>query len=98
MYGTDDPAAPVYVRASPVTHVTKNAPPVLILHGQIDLTVDRAQSEELAGVLAKHGVPHEFVRVAGAGHTFDFETWNKQPLSRDLRPVALAFLEKHLSL
>ena len=97
VYGTDDPAAPVYVRASPVTHVTKNAPPVLILHGQIDLTVDRAQSEELAGVLAKHGVPHEFVRVAGAGHTFDFETWNKKPLSRDLRPVALAFLEKHLS-
>lgn len=67
VYGTDNPAAPVYVRASPVTHVTKNSPPVLILHGQIDLTVDRAQSEELAGVLAKHGVPHELVRVAEPG-------------------------------
>ena len=97
VFGTADPAAPVYRRASPVTHVTKNSPPVLILHGQIDTTVDRAQSEELAGVLTKHGVPHEFVLVAGAGHTFSFEYWNKQPLSRDLRPVALAFLEKYLS-
>jgi hypothetical protein len=34
--------------------------------------------------------------VEGAGHTFDFQTWNKKPLSRDLRPVALAFLAKHL--
>lgn len=96
VFGTADPAAPVYRRASPVTHVTKDSPPVLILHGQIDTTVDRAQSEELAGVLTKHGVPHEFVLVAGAGHTFDFQTWNKKPLSRDLRPVALAFLAKHL--
>ncbi len=96
VFGTADPAAPAYRRASPVTHVTKDSPPVLILHGQIDTTVDRAQSEELAGVLTKHGVPHEFVLVAGAGHTFDLETWNKKPLSRDLRPVALAFLAKHL--
>lgn len=96
VFGTDDPTAPVYRRASPVTHVTKNAPPVLILHGRIDTTVDRAQSEELAGVLRHHGVPHEIVMVEGAGHTFDFETWNKKPLSRDLRPVALAFLAKHL--
>lgn len=96
VFGTDDPTAPVYRRASPVTHVTKNAPPVLILHGRIDTTVDRAQSEELAGVLQHHGVPHEIVMVEGAGHTFDFETWNKKPLSRDLRPVALAFLAKYL--
>jgi acetyl esterase/lipase len=96
VFGTDDPTAPVYRRASPVTHVTKNSPPVLILHGRIDTTVDRAQSEELAGVLQHHGVPHEIVMVEGAGHTFDFETWNKKPLSRDLRPVALAFLAKYL--
>jgi acetyl esterase/lipase len=96
VFGPDDPTAPVYRRASPVTHVTKNSPPVLILHGRIDTTVDRAQSEELAGVLQHHGVPHEIVMVEGAGHTFDFETWNKKPLSRDLRPVALAFLAKYL--
>ncbi len=96
VFGTDDPAAPVYRSASPVTHVAKACPPVLILHGRIDTTVDRAQSEELARVLRQHGAVHELVMVDGAGHTFDFETWGKKPLSRDLRPVALAFLAKHL--
>ena len=96
VFGSADPAAAVYRAASPVTHITKSSPPVLILHGRIDKTVDYAQSEELARVLRQHGVPHELVMVDGAGHTFDFETWNKQPLSRDLRPVALAFLAKHL--
>lgn len=96
VFGTADPAAAVYRVASPVTHITKNSPPVLILHGQIDTTVDRDQSHELVGVLKKHSVAHELVMIEGAGHTFDFETWNKKPLSRDLRPVALAFLAKHL--
>jgi acetyl esterase/lipase len=96
VFGSADPAAPVYRLASPVTHVSKEGPPVLILHGRIDTTVDRAQSEELAGVLQQKGAVHELVMVEGAGHTFDFETWNKKPLSRDLRPLALAFLAKHL--
>ena len=96
VFGSADPAAAVYRAASPVAHITRNSPPVLILHGNRDTTVDRAQSEELAGILAKNGVPYDHVVVAGAGHTFDFETWNKKPLSRDLRPVALAFLAQHL--
>ena len=89
--------AAVYRLASPVTHIAKNSPPVLILHGDKDTTVDLRQSQDLAAALAKAGVPHELVVVEGAGHTFDLETWNKKPLSRDLRPVALAFLEKHLA-
>jgi acetyl esterase/lipase len=86
----------VYRLASPVIHITRNSPPTLILHGTIDATVDTEQSRELAAVLAQNGVPHELVMVEGAGHTFDWETWSTKPLSRDLRPVALAFLEKHL--
>jgi acetyl esterase/lipase len=96
IFGTADPTAPVYRAASPVNHVTKNSPPTLILHGTVDKTVDRAQSQELDRVLTAHGVAHEFIMVAGAGHTFDLETWEKKPLSRDLRPVVLDFLAKHL--
>jgi len=96
VYGAADADDPVFRLASPVTHITKNSPPVLIFHGTIDGTVDIGQSWTLAGELARHGVAHEFVLVEGAGHTFDFETWNKLPMSRDLRPVALAFLAKHL--
>ena len=67
------------------------------LHGDKDATVDLRQSQDLAAALAKAGVTHELVVVPDAGHTFDFESWGKKPLSRDLRPVALAFLEKHLA-
>jgi dipeptidyl aminopeptidase/acylaminoacyl peptidase len=96
VYG--DPAdAAVYRLASPVTHIRKDSPPVLILHGDKDTTVDLRQSQDLAAALAKAGVPHELVVVPGAGHTFDLETWNKKPLARDLRPVALEFLAKHLA-
>lgn len=97
VYGAASIDDPVFTRASPVTHITKNSPPVLIIHGLIDGTVDIGQSWTLAGVLAGKGVEHEFILVEGAGHTFDFEFWNKQPLSRDLRPAALAFLAKHLA-
>jgi acetyl esterase/lipase len=96
VFGSADPAAPVYRAASPVTHVTRQSPPVLVLHGRLDTTVDYKQSEEIAHVLAQHGVPHQLVMVDGAGHTFDFEKWGKKTLSRDLRPVALNFLAQHL--
>lgn len=82
--------------ASPVTHVAKNSPPVLILHGRADKTVDYAQSEELDRVLTQNGVEHEVMFIEGVGHTFAFQTWGKKKMPRDLRPVALAFLEKHL--
>ena len=88
--------ARVLRHASPVAHVTKDSPPVLILHGHADPTVDYPQSEELAAVLTQHGVEHQFILIDGVGHTFDFETWQRKPLPHDLRPVALAFLAKHL--
>ena len=80
--------------ASPVTHVTKWSPPVLILHGTADKTVDYEQSVELAHVLAQAGVLHELVLLEGIGHTFNFTSWNKQPLPRDVRQIVLDFLTR----
>jgi len=91
--GVDDD---IFRIASPTTHVTPKSPPVLIMHGPLDTTVDVEQSRSLAAVLKKNNVPHELVLVEGAGHTFTWQTWSRQPLSRDLRPLALGFLAKHL--
>ena len=96
VFGPADNAA-AYRLASPVTHISRATPPTLILHGDKDATVDLRQSQDLAAALKRVGVPHELVVVPGAGHTFDWEIWNRKPMSRDLRPVALAFLEKHLA-
>lgn len=53
---------------SPVTYVTKESPPFVILHGDRDTLVPYAQSEELAQLLQKAGVPVTLQRIPGAGH------------------------------
>lgn len=96
VFGAADETAPVLRIGSPVTQVRPNSPPVLILHGRADATVDYLQAEELAQVLAREKVPHELILLDGVGHTFAFQTWGKKKLTRDLRPTVFAFLDKHL--
>jgi dipeptidyl aminopeptidase/acylaminoacyl peptidase len=82
--------------ASPVTHVAKTSVPMLTLHGKADATVDYPQAEELERVARERGAKHELLLLDGVGHTFDLQTWNKKTLPRDLRPVVLEFLTKHM--
>ena len=79
------------LKSSPFTYLDKNDPPVLILHGTADKTVDLERSREFDAALTKAGVEHELVLVEGGVHSFHF-----QPPQRDLRPLALAFFDKHL--
>jgi acetyl esterase/lipase len=81
----------LYRAASPVTYVDKNDPPILIIHGTADKTVDIAQSKLFAAKLKEAGARHELVIVEGAPHTFHL-----QPKQRDLRPVVLGFFDQHL--
>jgi len=57
-------------RANPITYVTPDDPPFLIVHGDQDRLVPIHQSQLLAEALEKAGVPHRFHRVEGAGHGF----------------------------
>jgi acetyl esterase/lipase len=57
--------------ASPITHVTPDAPPFLLVHGTADWLVPYAQSEQLAAELTGAGVPVQLVPVEGAEHIFD---------------------------
>ena len=57
-------------KASPITYVSKDAPPFLIMHGDKDRTVPFDQSERLYHALKKAGVDATFVPMKGAGHGF----------------------------
>jgi len=89
---TREEAPELYRQASALGYVDKSDPPTLIVHGLSDETVNVEQSEKLAAKLEEAGVPHELITIPYAPHNFDL-----RPLQRDLRPVVIDFLKKHLS-
>lgn len=74
-------------RANPITYVTADDPPFLIMHGDKDDLVPIGQSELLAEALQKAGVEAALHVVAGAGHGFG---------GRELDAKVDAFLDRHL--
>ena len=53
---------------SPITYVTKNSPPMFIVHGDADSTVPYEQSVILHNKLVDLGVKTKFISVPGGGH------------------------------
>ena len=78
-------------QASPVTYVSSDDPPALILHGTKDALVPVQQSRILHASLQAAKVPSELIVIEGAPHSFHL-----QPSQRDLRPKVIGFLDKHL--
>lgn len=76
------------VRANPITYVSKDDPPILIIHGDQDKLVPYQQSVLLKDALEKVGVPVTLYNVVGEGHG-----GFKDPKVPELTK---AFLEKHL--
>jgi dipeptidyl aminopeptidase/acylaminoacyl peptidase len=77
--------------ASPVTHVRKDVPPTLILHGTADTTVDRDQSRELHRALQAAGAGSTLRMVPGANHAWPLKTGKF-----DLTGEVVAFCDRHL--
>jgi len=68
---TYDEAPELYKQASPMTYLSKNDPPTLILHGTIDDVVPIEQSDRLAARLKELGIPEVYDRLEGWPHTMD---------------------------
>lgn len=65
----DKATDPVFAASvSPITYVTKNSPPVFIVHGDADPTVPYQQSVDLHKKLKEAGVKTEFITVPGGLH------------------------------
>jgi acetyl esterase/lipase len=77
-------------RANPITYVTKDAPPFLIVHGEQDLSVPLHQSELLYEALKRAPAEVTFYKIAGAGHSGS--TFYTEMMQAAVR----AFFDKHL--
>ena len=84
-------APELYKQADPRSHIDKNDPPMLILHGTADKIVPVADSEALAAAMKEKGARCQLEIIPGAPHTFHL-----QPKERDLRPLVIGFFDKHL--
>ena len=58
-----------FAAASPINYVTPTAPPTLLIHGDADKTVPMNISVAFHERLQAAGVPSEFARYAGGGHS-----------------------------
>ncbi len=77
-------------RANPITYVTKDDPPFLIIHGDADPLVPHHQSVLLAAALKRAGVPVTFYTVKAGGHGGfrdpNVPTLIKEFLTKQLKP------------
>lgn len=77
-------------RASPVTHVSADDPPVLVLHAATDRTVLPNQAVEFAAALRAAGVDHTLVMLPDGGHRLQLD------LARPGGQALISFLDRVL--
>ena len=77
MGGTSDEVPATFEKASPITYVSSDDPPVLTLHGDQDKLVPVAQAKKLDEAMEKAAVPHMLVVLEGQGHGFGGEDQEK---------------------
>jgi acetyl esterase/lipase len=83
--------AEIYRRASPIQHVSRDDPPVMMIHGTADLIVPIIHSERLLEKLQANGVTAELITMKGEGHG----AWRPSVSAKSTRE-AIRFLDHHL--
>ncbi|MCX7839304.1 MAG: alpha/beta hydrolase fold domain-containing protein [Anaerolineae bacterium] len=96
VFGATSRDDPVLVKASPVTYITPDDPPFLILHGDKDTVVPLEQSQILYDKLKAGGVHATFVIVKNAGHGFTPSDGTMSPSRAELTKMIADFFDQHL--
>jgi dipeptidyl aminopeptidase/acylaminoacyl peptidase len=96
VFGTTDRNSEIVSKASPVTHVTSDDPPFLILHGDKDILVPLSQSEVLYDRLVAAQVPATLVVVQNGAHSFKAEGGPMTPTWDEIIDTIADFFDRHL--
>ncbi len=91
---TFEEAPDLYKKCSPLTYLTADDPPTLVIHGTIDDIVPIDQADTLAAKLKELGIPSMYARVEGWPHTMDLA----DAVNKYCRYYVDKFLEQHLPL
>jgi acetyl esterase/lipase len=89
---TYDEDSELFVKASPKTYISSDAPPTLIFHGTIDSLVPISQSDSLNIWLNKAGIVHEYHRLKGWPHSMDLA----KEVNEYCQLIIDGFLKEHL--
>ena len=82
--------------ASPLTHVTADDPPFLLIHGEQDTLVPYEQSQLMYNRLVQTNVPAQLVIVKNAGHSFVAPNGSATPTLGEINQMILNFLAQYL--
>ena len=87
----------LYRAASPLTHVSRSSPPVLLVHGDADDTIPYEQSVAFESALRALDVPVKLVRVPGGAHGSNFSTGRTpHPQFGDVVDTTIGWFDTHL--
>jgi acetyl esterase/lipase len=84
------------LEASPITYVTPDDPPFLLIHGDRDELVPYEQSQLMYDRLVQANVPAQLVIVQNAGHSFLELDSVTSPSLVEVNQIVLNFLGKYL--
>ena len=84
------------LQASPITHVTADDPPFLLIHGDRDELVPYEQSQLMYDRLVQMNVPAQLVIVKNATHSFTAPEGTTTPSLVEINQIILDFLAKYL--
>ena len=83
------------VEASPISHVTLDDPPFLLIHGDCDELVPVEQSQLMYDRLVQENVPAQLVIVQNASHSFS-APGGTTPTVAEINQIILRFLSQYL--
>ncbi len=89
-YDNEEPFPVEWTEASPVTHITANAPKTLMAYGSFDNLVPFSNALTLEETLQTNGVPYDFFTFPNSGHDLS----NDQDVYEDFLLKLFEYLEE----
>jgi acetyl esterase/lipase len=96
VFGVTDAASQVLKLASPVSYISRDDPPFLIMQGDKDVVVPLRQSQTLYNRLIAGGVNAALVIVKNAGHSFIQTGGVMAPSRAEIIAMTADFFDKYL--